>query len=45
VIEADVLELLKGGRNCGDKTLEEIRQWLRDDSCSGPSMLAELAAR
>jgi len=44
-IEADVLQLLKGGRNCGDKTLEEIRQWLRDDSCTRPSMLAELAAR
>jgi len=44
-IEADVLELLKGGRNCGDKTLEEIRQWLRDDSCSGQSVLAELAVR
>jgi hypothetical protein len=44
-IEADVLQLLKGGRNCGDKALEEIRQWLRDDSCTRPSMLAELAAR
>jgi len=44
-VEADVLELLKGGRNCGDKTLEEIRQWLRDDSCSGQSVLAELAVR
>lgn len=44
-IEADVLELLKGGRNCGDKTLEEIRQWFRDDSSSEQSMLAELAAR
>jgi hypothetical protein len=44
-IKADVLELLKGGRNCGDKTLEEIRQWLRDDSCAGQSLLAELAAR
>jgi Bacterial RNA polymerase, alpha chain C terminal domain len=43
-IEADVLELLKGGRNCGEKTLEEIRQWLRDDSCSGQSVLAGLAA-
>jgi len=44
-IEADVLELLKGGRNCGDKTLEEIRQWFRDDSCTGQSMLAALVAR
>ncbi len=44
-IEADVLEMLKGGRNCGVKTLEEIRQWLRDDSSSEQSMLAELAAR
>ncbi|MBJ7328045.1 MAG: hypothetical protein JHC52_11955 [Chthoniobacterales bacterium] len=44
-IEADVLELLKGGRNYGDKTRDEIRQWLRDDSCSGQSALAELAAR
>ena len=32
--EINVLELLRGERNCGDKTLEEIRRWI-DDAASG----------
>ena len=44
-IEADVLELLKGGRNCGDKTREEIRRWLQDDPTTALDAPAELAAR
>jgi hypothetical protein len=40
-----VLELLKGGRNCGDKTLEEIRRWLADDPCAGQDAPAAFAAR
>jgi hypothetical protein len=33
--ETDVLELLKGERNCGKKTLEEIRRWMDDAPCAG----------
>ena len=33
--ETDVLELLKGERNCGNKTLEEIRRWIHDVPCAG----------
>lgn len=32
--EANVLEVLKGERNCGKKTLEEIRRWI-DDAATG----------
>lgn len=32
--EINVLELLRGERNCGDKTLEEIRRWI-DDAATG----------
>ena len=32
--ETNVLELLRGERNCGDKTLEEIRRWI-DDAATG----------
>jgi hypothetical protein len=33
--ETDVLELLKGERNCGKKTLEDIRRWMDDAPCAG----------
>ena len=44
-IEADVLGLLKGGRNCGDKTLEEIRRWFHDDPTAALDAPAAFAAR
>lgn len=33
-IAANVLEVLKGERNCGKKTLEEIRRWI-DEAATG----------
>ena len=33
-LETNVLKLLKSERNCGDKTLEEIRRWI-DDAATG----------
>lgn len=43
--EADVLELLKGERNCGNKTLEEIRRWMDVAPCAGQEVPAAFAAR
>jgi DNA-directed RNA polymerase alpha subunit len=43
--EADVLELLKGERNCGKKTLEEIRRWMDEAPCAGQEVPAAFAAR
>lgn len=43
--EADVLELLKGERNCGKKTLEEIRRWMEEAPCAGQEVPAAFAAR
>ena len=43
--ETDVLELLKGERNCGKKTLEEIRRWMDEAPCAGQEVPAAFAAR
>jgi len=43
--ETDVLELLKGERNCGKKTLEEIRRWMDEAPCAGQEVPAVFAAR
>lgn len=34
-LENNVLELLQGERNCGNKTLEEIRRWMDETPCAG----------
>jgi hypothetical protein len=44
-LETGVLGLLKGERNCGNKTLEEIRRWLADAPCAGQEVPAAFAAR
>lgn len=44
-LETDVLGLLKGERNCGNKTLEEIRRWLADAPCAGQEVPTTFAAR
>jgi hypothetical protein len=43
--EINVLELLKGERNCGNKTLEEIRRWINDVPCAGQEEPGALAGR
>jgi len=43
--ETDVLELLKGERNCGKKTLEEIRRWMDEPPCARQELPAAFAAR
>ena len=43
--ETDVLELLQGERNCGKKTLEEIRRWMDEAPCAGQEGPAVFAAR
>ena len=44
-LETDVLELLQGERNCGKKTLEEIRRWIDEPPCDGQELPAAFAAR
>lgn len=44
-LETDVLELLQGERNCGKKTLEEIRRWIDEAPCAGQEVPAAFAAR
>lgn len=34
--EANVLELLAGERNCGNKTIDEITRWINNDTQSLP---------
>jgi hypothetical protein len=43
--EINVLELLKGERNCGNKTLDEIRRWINDVPCAGQEEPGTLAVR
>ena len=43
--ENKVLELLQGERNCGKKTLEEIRRWMDEAPCAGQELPAAFAAR
>lgn len=43
--ENNVLELLQGERNCGKKTLEEIRRWMDEAPCAGQELPAAFAAR
>ena len=43
--ENNVLELLQGERNCGNKTLEEIRRWMDEPPCARQELPAAFAAR